>query len=95
MHSGSLFLMLFPLLQFNGQGVSVLSPLVNVLAIPFIAGLMVPVALLSVVVSVLSQTLFELLLWLQGCLMSFFLQGLNWLDQPATIGWWFLQAGRV
>ena len=76
------FLLLFPLLQFNGQGVSLLSPVINLIAIPLIAGLMVPVALFALLLSLFSLTLFQWLLVLLDRLMSCFLLGLGWLDQP-------------
>ena len=76
------FLLLFPLLQFNGQGVSLLSPVINLIAIPLIAGLMVPLALFALLLSLFSLTLFQWLLVLLDRLMSYFLLGLGWLDQP-------------
>ena len=76
------FLLLFPLLLFNGQGVSLLSPVINLIAIPFVAGLMVPAALFALLLSLFSLTLFQWLLVLLDRLMSYFLLGLGWLDQP-------------
>ncbi|AMO57033.1 DNA internalization-related competence protein ComEC/Rec2 [Endozoicomonas montiporae] len=76
------FLLLFPMLQFNGQSVSLLSPLINLVAIPLVAGLMVPLALFTLLVSLFSEALFYALLVLLEKLMSCFLLGLEWLDQP-------------
>lgn len=76
------FLLLFPLLQFNGQSVSLISPLLNLVAIPLVAGLMVPMALLALLLSVFSLRLFHGLLQLLDRLMSYFVQTLQWFDQP-------------
>lgn len=80
------FLLLTPLLLFNGQSVSLLSPLINLVAIPLVAGLMVPMALLTLALGIFSDRLYQWMLWLLDGLMSYFIQTLAWLDQSAMQG---------
>ena len=86
------FLLLFPLLQFNGQSVSLVSPLLNLVAIPLVAGLMVPMALLALLLSVFSLRLFHGLLQLLDQLMSYFVLTLQWFDQTA-FDWLLVEHG--
>ncbi len=77
------FCVLAPLLLFNGQPVSLLSPWINIIAIPVVGLLVVPLLLLAALLSVMSAPLSEGLLWLLDHLLSGLLYALTWVAEMA------------
>ncbi len=77
------FCVLAPLLLFNGQPVSLLSPWVNLVAIPLVGLLVVPLLLLAALFSVISAPLSGGLLWLLDHILSGLLYGLTSVSEMA------------
>lgn len=77
------FLILTPLLLMNGQPVSPLSPLINLLAIPWVGMLIVPLLILASILHVLWPVSGDLLLRLVDSLTGLFQQGLT-IIEPLT-----------
>ena len=74
------FLLLMPTLLFHGQDVSLLSPLVNLVAIPLIAGIVVPLALLSLVLNKVYASFSDWLLIALDRVLQVFMLTLDWLN---------------
>lgn len=77
------FLALFlPLSVWMGQ-VSLIAPVVNMVAIPILAGIIVPLSLLAVLVSVISEPAAALLVALLQQVLGWTINGIHWLGQIA------------
>ncbi|USE34408.1 DNA internalization-related competence protein ComEC/Rec2 [Endozoicomonas sp. SCSIO W0465] len=74
------FVLLTPLLLFNGQPVSPLSPLVNLLAIPLIGIAVVPLLLFSALVQYALPEVASFIIAGLDCLVTGFQSGLTWVS---------------
>ena len=77
------FLLLLPMLLFHGQSVSLLSPVINLIAIPLVAGLVVPFAMLALLSGVIYQPLSQWLFMGLDMVLSVFMHSLSWLGEVA------------
>lgn len=80
------FILLLPMLLFHGQSVSLLSPVINLVAIPLVAGLVVPLALLSLLSGLVYQPLGQWLLIRLDEGLAAFMYSLSWLAEVAPKG---------
>ncbi|MCK5894064.1 MAG: DNA internalization-related competence protein ComEC/Rec2 [Endozoicomonadaceae bacterium] len=74
----TVFIALAPLLALNMQPVSILSPLINLISIPFVGLLVVPMLFLGVILSLLWHDAGILLLDVCGVLLDGWVVGLEW-----------------
>ena len=73
------FIVLCPMLLYNQQTISAFSPLVNLIAIPVVGGLAVPLSLLSVLLQWFYEPIGVFFLQLAAWLLDYWLIGLQWL----------------
>lgn len=83
----ALFVGLMPLLLGYFQGVSLVSPLANAVAIPVVTFAVVPFMLLGTVASVFSSTIAAWLLWLPEQALGGLWRFLEWCAQSPWVSW--------
>lgn len=79
------FVLLLPMLLYNQQQLTLFSPLINLVAIPFIGALIVPLLFLSVLAGWFYQPLGVLLLQGLDTLMEYWLEGMDWLGKHVLL----------
>ena len=79
------FIILCPMLLYNQQSVSPVSPLINLVAIPLVGGIVVPLSLLSVLVAAVIEPAGILLLQGAGVLLQWWMSVLQQLSQLSPV----------
>jgi len=88
-------LALFPLSLFMFQQVSLVSPLANLLLVPYVSLLVVPLVLLGVVFTSVSATVAAVLFVCAGGLFQLVWPGLQWLSEMPGSHWVGAQPGMI